>query len=312
MNTHFKIFFVKDSISYLPEIYAYEKYCIENKICYEIVGSNFDFNSIQYPFVKWIIMGVDKNKNKNAFLVHEYLSLSTGKLAKIKNFIKKNLSVTPDLQVFLNDNVKDVFYKSDIKHIIRDMGVMPFFKNHDDIKKEYDFVYCGSLGNNRNIDELFYLFINGELKGRSLLVIGEASKALVGKYSSNFIKFHGRVDYKDVPKVLCKAKCAINYIPDIYPFNLQTSTKLLEYLSCKLPVLSTKYLWVEKFKKENKAPILFIEPDFNAKTLDDFLSRELEFPDMNKYLWDMVIAESRVFDVIHDGYKKKFETVDEK
>ncbi|OEF10071.1 hypothetical protein A1Q5_14035 [Aliivibrio logei 5S-186] len=301
-----KIFFVRDSISYLPEIYAYEKYCVDNDIKYEIVGVNFNFNLISYPFVKWVIMGVDRNRNKNAFLVHEYLSLSTGKCAKLKNFIKKMVSIESDLQVFLNDNIKKSFSKNNIPNIIRDMGVTPLFKKYDNIKKEYDFVYCGSLGNNRNIDELFLLFSEGVLKDKTLLIIGEANKDLIEKYSSNKVIFYGRVDYKCVPEILCKAKCAINYIPNIYPFNLQTSTKLLEYLSCNLPVLSTKYKWVESFKEKEKAPILFIDSDFTIKSLDDFLGGELYFPNMDKYLWDEIISESKVFETIITGYNEKF------
>ncbi|CAH7394429.1 conserved hypothetical protein [Vibrio chagasii] len=307
-----KIYFVRDSISYLPEIFAYTDFCKHNEILYEVVTPDFDFGKIYEPFIKWVIMGRDSKIEQNCFLVHEFLSLSTGKLAKIKNLIKKNTAPKPDFQVFLNSNVKKVFAVENIPSVIRDMGVMPFFKSYKNINKEFDFVYCGSLGKNRKIEELFIFFKEGALKNSSLLVIGEASDAMIEKYSASNITFIGKVDYQDVPKLLAKARCAINFIPNIYPFNLQTSTKLLEYLSCNLPVLSTRYEWVEDFKDKNNAPILFLDASLNNERVEFFLNENFIFPNMKCYSWDSILKESKVFELVLDGFYQKFGMHNEK
>ncbi|EHR0571751.1 glycosyltransferase [Vibrio parahaemolyticus] len=300
------IYFVRDFKSYLPEISAYEDYCYSNGIEYKIVSSSFEFSSINRPYIKWMIMGVNKKRDENSFIVHEFLSLSTGKFPRLKNYIKRHLSVKPDFQVFLNKYVKNEFIIKSIPFAIRDMGIDDSFVFHPDVDKSYDFVYCGSLGKNRNISVLFDAFQTGAFKNFSLLIIGEASNELIQRYQSNNICFLGRVQYRDVPRTLAKARCAINFIPDTYPFNVQTSTKLLEYLACGLPVVSTKYKWVDCFNKKHKSPILFINDKLTDELIYDYIYSNHHFPDMTEYSWDSIISEAGIFEKVLKGFNKKF------
>lgn len=300
-----KVYFVTDNKSYLPEIIAYSEYLDGLGITYQIVNDDFDFFELREPYIKWVIMGFNRKKDENCYLVHEYLSLSTGKFTFLKNWVKILLSAKPDYQVFLNRYIKNVFYRNKTDYSLRDMGISHSFYPYK-VKKEFDFVYCGSMGRNRNIREMFQLFKNGILKDFTLLVIGDVPEEIRANFPDGNIHYLGRIAYKNVPKVLCKAKCAINYIPDIYPFNLQTSTKLIEYLACDLPVISTKYSWVEEFSQKNNYPIRYIESFDSSNEFEKFINENHTFPDMSKYLWVNIIEQSKVITSVLNGFKEKF------
>ncbi|MBH0036786.1 glycosyltransferase family 4 protein [Pseudoalteromonas sp. NZS71_1] len=300
-----KIYFVTDNKSYLPEIIAYTDYLNSLCIAYQVVNSDFNFSELKEPYIKWVIMGINRGKDKNCYLIHEYLSLSTGRFAFLKNWIKILLSTKPDYQIFLNRYIKNVFYRKKTDYSLRDMGISTSFYPYK-VKKEFDFVYCGSMGRNRNIRKMFELFERGILKDFTLLVIGDVPEEIKINFVGENINYLGRVDYKDVPKALCRAKCAINYIPDIYPFNLQTSTKLIEYLACHIPVISTKYSWVEEFSEKNNYPIKYIDSFLSSKEFESFINENHAFPDMSKYLWVNIIEQSQVITSVLNGFKEKF------
>ncbi|EPL6455566.1 glycosyltransferase [Providencia rettgeri] len=300
------IFFIYDKKSYLPEIFAYEKHCKENSISYKIVDSSFDFKKINEPHIKWTFMGLDLKKNKNSFIVHEYLSLSIGRFKKTKNYIKKYLSTKPDIQIFLNETIRNTFHINGIPYTIRDMGIDDaFFKNTIGINKEYDFCYCGSMDKSREIDKLLDLFTSGVFKNNTILLLGSAPKDLTNKYHNENIHFHGKVDYTDVPRILSKAKCAINYIPNKYPFNIQTSTKFLEYLALGLPVISTKYHWVDKFQEKNKFSCSYLH-ELTELSITTLINSKYTAPDMSEFKWKNIIKNSKVFDIVIEGFNKKF------
>ena len=52
-------------------------------------------------------------------------------------------------------------------------------------------------------------------------------------------------------QIYAKCKYGLNYTPDIYPYNIQTSTKTLEYLASGLEVISNRYYWAEDFCLRN-------------------------------------------------------------
>lgn len=312
------IYFISPGTQNLPDINAYLDYCKKLKIEAYAVNSNYDFKGeSRKNIIKWYFMGFYPNFNKNDFVVYEYLSLSTGKFTLIKDFIKRTLSIRANVCIYLNEYVKKKlsFSSMTTSYAIRDMGVSNLFINfeqNDDrhTQCEFDFVYCGSLAKDRKIEKLLTLFTNGIFQDFSLLVIGRTEPEMVKEFASENISFIGKIDYRDVPCALKRARCAINYIPDKQPFNKQTSTKLIEYLAMKMPVLSTKYDWVCDFVKENSAPVYFMnfdkdfDKDFDFLDFKRFLSAKHKFPDMKKYDWDYIIEESNVFDVVLSEFQK--------
>ena len=166
-----------------------------------------------------------------------------------------------------------------------------FFYNE---RKNYDFVYVGSMSKDRGIVNILEKFTQ-DLKNSSLLMIGEPDKSIYEAYKkySNIV-FTGKLKYQDVPKIASQAEYAINYIPDKYPYNLQTSTKLLEYIAMNLKVVTTDYLWVNEFEKEREMKFYRVLNDLrelNEKNLRNFNFKNTNIKDR---LWKNIIDKSKV------------------
>ena len=91
----------------------------------------------------------------------------------------------------MNKNVKNEFgFNDKIPYIYRDMGIDEcfFIKNE---KKNYDFVYVGSMSNDRGIVNILEKFTQ-DLKNSSLLMIGEPDKSIYEAYKkySNIVFIH--------------------------------------------------------------------------------------------------------------------------
>jgi hypothetical protein len=131
----------------------------------------------------------------------------------------------------------------------------------------------------------------GPLSGMSILLVGTADDALRARYAGrDNIIFRGKVRYEQVPGLMAQARFGLNIMPDIYPFNLQTATKVLEYCAVGLKVVTTSYHWVNKFMKDRDASFFMLDQDLGnmtESTLEGFALR-----------WDSVIAGAGLFDFI--------------
>ena len=290
-----KILFIRSENANLPEIDAYINYFnkIDNFIAIDskTLNDNYDINDFD---VLWEFKGIGGYKKKdNQMLIHEYASLSTGNLPKIKNCIKRNYNETPDLRVFLNEFVKKEFKFKDIdEYCFRDMGIDEHFLKKDSVKKEFDFVYVGEISKSRNIDIFLSDFSNAS-PGK-LCLIGNVDNEIYKKYRDNKdIIFTGKVPYLEVQEIATKAIYGINYIPNKYPFNIQTSTKLLEYLAMGLKIITTDYYWVNQFEKKNNANFYRLEDNkINMENLKNHKFKS-EF-NAKDFLWDKVIEKSNI------------------
>ena len=293
----YKILFVRSAKAFLPEIDAYVSY-------FNNTGRFRAFDSAQSEASPWsgeydVVwefkgFGGIKKGNKRFLLVHEYASLSTGTLPHLKNFLKAKFNPRPDLRVFLNEEVRSGFlFRDNIDFCYRDMGIDPRFLEARSDRKEYDFVYVGAVSKSREIDRL--LAVMNEKKMGRLCLIGSVDPDLYERYRNNrdFI-FTGKIPYAQVPEIASKAVYGINYIPDRYPYNLQTSTKLLEYLALGLRVLTTDYSWVRKFERIHGCSF------YKLRKTSDFDMRSIsEFPhycnlNTENFLWDKIIRESKI------------------
>lgn len=305
------IYFISPGHQNLPELTAYLDYCLQHDIEAYSVSYTFDFSQERRRIVKWYFMGIPPLlpiKDKKNIIVYEYLSLSTGKISNIKDVIKRLYSLKADLCIYLNDTVKTkLSFPFNVKNIAyRDMGVSELFLHYiNKDEKKYDFVYCGALDEEREIDSLLNNFVNGKLRNYTILIIGEKKDYLNSFSDFDNITFIGKVPYSEVPGYLSLARCAINFIPNKRPYNIQTSTKLLEYISLKMPVLSTKYAWVSDFQHKYNAPILFFDETLSTKAIDQFLNGTVHiYPDMSEFSWEAIISNSRVFDTILEKFNR--------
>ncbi|KUO58028.1 MAG: hypothetical protein APF84_18565 [Gracilibacter sp. BRH_c7a] len=226
--------------------------------------------------------------------------MSVGPFAKIKNSLKANVNPRPDLRIFLNENVKSGFDFNDcIDYCLRDMGIDERFLQIKNPKKEYDFVYVGSICRGREIDKFLKKFT--ERKNGKLCLVGNVEDDIYKAYKNNKdIIFTGKISYSDVPQIASKAIYGINFIPDKYPFNIQTSTKLLEYLALKLKVVTTSYKWIKQFEenyncsfyKLNHHSEFDIEKIEKHKFISEFRAED--------FLWETIIKRTGILKKIKE------------
>src|SRR5690606_5607649 len=109
-------------------------------------------------------------------LISEYHSLSTTKFPVVKNFLKRLLNKKGKYFIFLNERVRSgyCFFRNRKNFFYRSMGYdeEAVALAHSGAKKEYDFVYFGSVNRKGVIDNIVRI---AEL-GYSLAVVGCAQE----------------------------------------------------------------------------------------------------------------------------------------
>lgn len=278
--------------AYTPEAYAYEKYLSQHGWQVQLDYTLDPNNDINIYF-----MGLRpfwKKERGRAVEIHEYQSLSTPPYAKIKNYIKKTVNQKPVGRIFLNHIVHDGLQFSDnIPYIYRDMGVDDMFFQKPNQNPDFDIIYCGSVvGRVGLIDVLLNL-----AKEYKILVVGHVSDDMLSLLNKENITLVGRVDRKELPKLYRNARYGLNYTPDIYPFNVQTSTKTLEYLAAGLHVISNKYMWAENFFKEINYTPMWLDGNHVWFYESNYLPcKEIEY-----YSWDNVLNKSGLLNLLNEG-----------
>jgi glycosyltransferase involved in cell wall biosynthesis len=301
-----KILFLRSQKAYLPEVDAYVKYFNSKKEfqAYDSSRIKGEYKLDEFDVI-WEFKGLGGVNTKEKVLVHEYASLSTGGFPKIKNAVKKWLNPKPDLRIFLNANVKDGFgFNDGIDYCFRDMGIDESFIKLN-TKKEYEFVYVGAICKSRGIDNFLKIFT--EKDNGKICLVGKVEDCIYNMYKNNRnIIFTGKVPYSEVPRIASKAIYGINYIPDQYPFNIQTSTKLLEYLALGLKIVSTDYKWVRQFEEKHNCSFYKLDChnlrfDLNEINKYQYTSNFVA----DNFLWETIIANSKIEEKIKEILKRR-------
>lgn len=272
--------------AYTPEAYAYERYLTSKgwqvQLDYELDPNNdinIYFMGMRPLWKKYIGKAVE---------IHEYQSLSTPPYAHLKNFTKKIINKKPAARIFLNEIVAQQLSFSDaIPCIYRDMGVDKDFFQHPKDNPEFDIVYSGSIVGRLGLVEILAR-LSHQYK---VLVIGSVEDEIKELLLKHNITLTGRVQRHELPNLYANARYGLNYTPDIYPYNIQTSTKTLEYLASGLKVISNKYIWSENLSKS-----------YDFIWLDEFLlgKKNYSINSLNKskfrdkYSWDSVLEKSNL------------------
>jgi len=240
-----KIGITINSKSYTPEAYAYEKHLRKKNIDIQLSDELDPNNDINLYF-----LGIKTKKTEGKCIeIHEYHSLSTPPFAKFKDLIKKNINCKPNARIFLNSAVHErINFSDNISYLHRDMGVdLNFFQTPNE-NPLFDIVYCGSIsGRTGLLAEIQRLAKNGF----KICVIGNINtefKKELSKYKN--IHFTGKLKRNEIPEIYKNSYAGLNFTPDKYPFNIQTSTKTIEYLASGLQCISNNYFWIKKISSE--------------------------------------------------------------
>jgi len=274
--------------AYTPEAYAYNEYLKSHHIQVQLENENLlcPDNDINIYF-----MGIRPFWNKyksTAKEIHEYQSLSTGRAPYLKNKIKAFANKRPAGRIFLNEIVQQgMNFQDSAPYIYRDMGVDDgFFQQPHNKNPEYDIVYSGSItGRTGLIEELQRL----ALLGFKILIIGNAPQETTELFHifKNVI-FTGRVERKELPKLYNQCRAGLNFTPDIYPFNVQTSTKTLEYIAAGLTLISNQYHWIEEF---SSAENIQYTPCHEILKYTDLSSQDnTKLSLLNHYSWQNILT----------------------
>lgn len=279
--------------AYTPEAYAYEKYL--KKLGHQI---QLDYELDPDNDINIYFMGTRPFWKKNegrAIEIHEYQSLSTPPYAQFKNFAKKIVNKQPSGRVFLNEFVhRNLSFSDNIPYIYRDMGVDETLFQSPSKNPLYDIVYCGSIAGRNGLIEVLRR-LAGNYK---VVVVGQVSDLERSFLKHENITILGRVERSDLPEIYRNARFGLNYTPNIYPFNIQTSTKTLEYLASGLGVISNRYYWSEEFFRNLKYTPLWIEGDLS---LQENHEQKLDF---SSFSWSNILNDCKfeefILDLIYD------------
>ncbi len=297
------IAFVHNKKALLPGITAYRQFFSQFGIQTEVVSP--DELGLVHRHIEWHFMGKDLSKPREGiYKIHEYASASVPPFAGYKNWIKSFFNTQPDFRLFQNEYVKNCFnFRDSISYGFREVGIPSnWLLSPVHFQKEFDFIYIGSVDPNRNLEPLLEKFTK-ELRDRSLLVVSQHYEDLQSKYSSySNIQFKGPVDKEQVRMAILKSRFALNYIPNLAPFNQQTSTKLLEYCTCRIPIITTSYPWVKQFEATEGGRYFYLNEDLSNLDWEVLNQFEYDYPDLRDWTWDLQIRKSGVLEFIEQVF----------
>lgn len=283
--------------AYFPEIYAYQKYFKNTK--------DFEFNIIEANNLQDIYfessdiyllkMGVDSRfgpypKNKKSLIVHDYTSCSTGSFPKIKNRVKKIINKKADINIFLNERVRQEYgFPVEKNTVIRDMGVDSDFFYDSEEKGEHIFIYAGSISKSRNIELVLNAFKENK---KPLALVGKVDDDIFNDYKAyKNINFLGVLTRSETATELKKSIYGINITPAIYPYDFQTSTKTLEYCAANLKVICNTNSWNRKFQLAKNANFYETEDFKLGSSVENF---PYKIPQVKEFEWSRVIKNSGI------------------
>jgi glycosyltransferase involved in cell wall biosynthesis len=162
-------------------------------------------------------------------------------------------------------------------------------------EKCYDFIYAGSVDARRGVDVLLECFTTGNLKNRILLVLSKDYAQTAMRFSAHEnICFKGPVPYREVYSYIDQCRYAINFMPDIEPFNKQVSAKFLDYADCGIPIVTSQYEWVKAFERANGGRYFYLQPDLSNFTWECINAFSYAAPDLREWTWEKQIEKSGI------------------
>lgn len=272
--------------AYTPEAFAYRDYlAIHGHVVRLCEGSAMSPEAD----VRIYFMGMrpiwNQGRRERGRVVHEYQSLSVPPCARVKDVAKRLCNARPTGRIFLNPFIRSGLSFSDgVPYLYRDMGVSSNLFAATPAGPEYDILYCGSVdGRPGLLKELVRL----ARLGIRILVVGTVSdRVLAWLRGQRNITLAGRLARQDLPQAFSSARVGLNYTPDVHPFNIQTSTKTLEYCAAGLGVISNRYSWIGEFARNRGFEPLWLD---QIGSKDDLLRRTFKPVDVSDLEWNHVL-----------------------
>jgi glycosyltransferase involved in cell wall biosynthesis len=254
------IHFVHGGTAYLPELAAYTEHL-------QTLGHSSQIHRTastvpnDAQVVWWICGTIDHRQaqrlNKSLH-IHEYASASVGRLPWLKDRIKQWTHPRPDHRIFQSEWLRQRMGLTDqVPYSLRDMGVPEhFFTIQAHGPAEFDLVYLGAMSRLLAFGPTLHAI---DQAGLRLLLIGEVPTELQAQLQAlRHVCCTGRIPHSEVPAQLLRAHAGLNLMPPVLPLTEQTSTKLLEYLSLGMPVISNDYPWARRMAQQHDSRIQLV------------------------------------------------------
>lgn len=274
--------------AFLPESYAYREYFLSHGFVCDFVRKG-DPEIMRYDAVL-LFHGFHPFWHKYPrVVIGEYHSLSVGKFSRLKDFVKRTLNVRADITIFLNNFVREKMWcRSDANNIIRGMGFDGKSFNKVEPKfKRFDIVYAGTMRS--GVWEYIQKFLD---LGCSVAVVGNEKS-----YRKDKLVCFGRVPPDVARSVISESMYGLNYTPDMFPLNVQDSTKIIEYCAAGIGVITNRYQWVDEFEMVNKARFM----DLGAvHKYEDILDFDFLVPDISHLEWSTLMARTNLAKIIEN------------
>lgn len=305
------IFILHPGKANYPEIDAYTSYF--SKLGYKVEnGTVSDYKRFNKKFecILWCIMGFFP-KNLNArYVIHDYRSLSVGRLAYLKDSFKRIFNSTPNLRIFQNIRMRDVMGFSDkVENIILPMGVPDWIfelpEPGSDIPNAR-FCYIGEMSRERGFDKILSAYRDANKQpADTLILVGDPERSIYEEFKNvPGVTFTGRLPQKDALAIVKRSEFAICYFPYHRPHCFQTPTKLLEYISLRKKIICndspSNVNVIDEFCADAliTGETIFVD-FFNAKAVA-INKIELSNPDLDKRLsWGSVIKNSSILSILN-------------
>ena len=292
---------VRSASAHLPEIDAYQ----------DVLSAYYDVSVVDEaelksagPFdILWLFMDCNAHDMEQSGLCTIIDRSPPGDFPISKTESKKGLNGIPDLRVFLTPEIEQKFaFRDQVPSVCLDMGVPSFMlqRSHPGAETEYDFCYIGSISRLRGIPEMLEAFVKSTHAQKKLILVGHAEADIVKRYASENVIFAGAVAQTEVKSYIESSGCCICKIPEGYPYDFQTPTKLLEYAALGKRILANTSACNQKAAHKYGIDVTWCSDRIFDTAFDLMSIPENRSFDPHTVSWSNVIHKSGVFEKLDE------------
>jgi glycosyltransferase involved in cell wall biosynthesis len=199
----------------------------------------------------WHVMGFYPKALPCRKSIHDYRSLSLGKLGWLKDIMKRVCNAKPDLRIIQPSISGRLGFNDGVPTVHMDVSISDSALRYRQSKSEnYEFTYCyvGAMNAERRIDQVIQAFLRERAASERFLLIGSPPARLKDLFANEErVIFTGPMTQTEVFTTLRCCAVAVCFFPNHPPHTLQTPTKLLESAALGMRVLAnTQPMNVEK------------------------------------------------------------------
>jgi hypothetical protein len=194
--------------------------------------------------VCWCMMGFYRRRPPGRLVIHDYRSLSVGRLGAIKDGLKGAMNARPDLRIFQNEAIRGrMNFRDKIASAIVPMGVPAIFLDRVPAERRgADFIYIGSLLKERRCELMLESFVRRYGRSKTFHLYGAPIDELAVRFSGYpNIRFFKPIPQSELKPILAASGAAVCYFPSHRPHLLQTPTKLLEYAALGMRIIANEH-----------------------------------------------------------------------